>query len=388
MIPLMIPLPASFIPFTRPSIDEETIAAVGDTLRSGWITSGPRVQEFEAALSARFGGRTVRAFNSGTITLEIALELAGVGPGDEVITTPLSWVATANVVLHRGARPVFVDIDPVTRNIDLDRLEAAITDKTKAIIPVDLAGQPVDRDRLYAIAHRHGLRVIEDAAQSLGASWHGQPIGSLGDFVSFSFHANKNLTTSEGGALVLPADIDPALCERLRLQGVRRLDGGEIEVDVAGHKGNLTDLAATIGLGQLRRLDEFTARRRQLARRYFARLDPAADAPDVGLGLPPADFADSNWHMFQVLLPLERMALSRGDLIAALRERNIGAGVHYPAMHLFALYRNLGYAPGDFPQAEHVGATTLTLPLFPAMSDADVDAVCAHLLDLIQPARA
>lgn len=384
----MIPVPQNFIPFTRPSIDEETIAAVGETLRSGWITSGPRVQEFEAALSARFGGRPVRAFNSGTITLEIALELAGVGPGDEVITTPLSWVATANVVLHRGARPVFVDIDPLTRNIDLDRLEAAITDKTRAIIPVDLAGLPVDRDRLYAIARRHGLRVVEDAAQSLGASWHGQPIGSLGDFVSFSFHANKNLTTSEGGALVLPADIDPGLCERLRLQGVRRLDGGEMEVDVAGHKGNLTDLAATIGLGQLRRLDEFTARRRQLARRYFARLEPTAGAPDVGLGLPPADFADSNWHMFQVLLPLERMKISRGDLIAALRERNIGAGVHYPAMHLFALYRNLGYAPGDFPQAERVGATTLTLPLFPAMSDADVDAVCAHLLDLVSLSRA
>ena len=226
--------------------------------------------------------------------------------------------------------------------------------------------------------------MIEDAAQSLGASWRGRPIGADGDFVSFSFHANKNLTTGEGGALVLPADIDPALCERLRLQGVRRLDGGEMEVDVAGHKGNLTDIAATIGLGQLRRLDEFTARRRELARRYFARLDPAQGAPDLGLGLPPADFADSNWHMFQVLLPLERLALSRGELIAALRERNIGVGVHYPAMHLFALYRGLGYAEGNFPHAERVGAATLTLPLFPAMTDANVDAVCDHLIDLIQ----
>lgn len=382
----MIPLPPNLIPFTRPSLDEETIAAVGDTLRSGWITSGPRVAEFEAALSTLFGGRPVRAFSSGTITLEIALELAGVGPGDEVITTPLSWVATANVVLHRGARPVFVDIDPVTRNLDLERLEAAITAKTRAIIPVDLAGLPVDRDRLYAIARRHGLRVIEDAAQSLGASWQGRAIGSFGDFVSFSFHANKNLTTGEGGALVLPADVDPALCERLRLQGVRRLDGGEIEVDVAGHKGNLTDIAATIGLGQLRRLDEFTARRRQLARRYFAALDAVAGT--LGIGLPPADFTNSNWHMFQVLLPLARMKKSRGDLIAALRERNIGAGVHYPAMHLFALYRGLGYAPGDFPHAERVGATTLTLPLFPGMADADADLVCAHLIDLIQAARA
>jgi len=372
----------TFLPFTRPSIDEETIAAVGDVLRSGWITTGPKTQAFEAALSALFGGRTVRAFNSGTITLEIALQLAGVGLGDEVITTPLSWVATANVVLHLGARPVFVDVDPRTRNIDLERVEAAITQKTKAIVPVDLAGLPVDRDRLYAIARKHNLRVVEDAAQALGASWNGQPIGSSGDFVSFSFHANKNLTTGEGGALVLPADIDPARCEQLRLQGVKRLDGGEMDVELAGHKGNLTDIAAAIGLGQLRHLDAFTARRRELAKRYFERLDPA-----LGLELPAADFTDSNWHMFQVLLPLEKMNMSRADFIAKLRERNIGAGVHYPAMHLFSLYRGLGYAPGDFPQAERIGRSTLTLPLFPAMSDADVDAVCANIADIFENAQ-
>ena len=255
----------TFLPFTRPSIDEETIAAVGAVLRSGWISSGPKVQAFEAALSELFGGRTLRAFNSGTITLEIALQLAGVAAGDEVITTPMSWAATANVVLHVGARPVFVDIDPLTRNIDLALIEAAITPKTKAIIPVDLAGLPVDRDRLYAIARRHGLRVIEDAAQSLGSNWQGRAIGSEGDFVSFSFHANKNLTTGEGGALVLPADIDPALCERLRLQGVKRLEGCEMDVDVAGHKGNLTDIAAAIGLGQLKHLFQLGQRRDAVA---------------------------------------------------------------------------------------------------------------------------
>jgi dTDP-4-amino-4,6-dideoxygalactose transaminase len=373
-------LPA-FLPFTRPSIDEETIAAVGEVLRSGWITSGPKVLAFEAALSDLFGGRTVRAFNSGTITLEIALRLAGVCAGDEVITTPMSWVATANVVLHLGARPVFVDIDPLTRNIDLALIEAAITAKTKAIIPVDLAGLPVDRDRLYAIARRHGLRVIEDAAQSLGSNWQGRVIGSEGDFVSFSFHANKNLTTGEGGALVLPADIDPALCERLRLQGVKRLEGGEMDVDVAGHKGNLTDIAATIGLGQLKHLAAFTERRRALARRYRAGLEAL---PALALGLPVADVTQSNGHMFQILLPLEKMAISRAEFIARLRERNIGAGVHYPALHLFSLYRALGYREGDFPQAEHVGRRTLTLPLFPAMSDADVDAVCANIAGLLE----
>nr|QLG20224.1 UDP-4-amino-4-deoxy-L-arabinose--oxoglutarate aminotransferase [uncultured bacterium]QLG20248.1 UDP-4-amino-4-deoxy-L-arabinose--oxoglutarate aminotransferase [uncultured bacterium]QLG20298.1 UDP-4-amino-4-deoxy-L-arabinose--oxoglutarate aminotransferase [uncultured bacterium]QLG20414.1 UDP-4-amino-4-deoxy-L-arabinose--oxoglutarate aminotransferase [uncultured bacterium] len=372
-----------FLPFTRPSIDEETIAEVAAVLRSGWLTSGPKVQAFEAALSAYCGGRTVRAFSSGTAALEVALRLAKVGAGatvaDEVITTPLTWVATANVILEVGATPVFVDIDPATRNIDLNQLAARITPKTKAIIPVDLAGLPVDRERLYAIAKQHKLRVIEDAAQSFGATWQGQKIGtSFGggrDFVAFSFHANKNLTTGEGGALVLPDDVDVALCERLRLQGVQRFADGGMDVDVLGGKFNLTDIAATLGLGQLKRLDEFTARRRALAQRYFANIDPA-----LGLQLPLADFANSNWHMFQVLLP---GGADRGAWVAKMKAEGIGIGVHYPALHLFSLYRALGFKPGDFPQAERIGATTVTLPLFPAMQDADVDRVCAALAKIL-----
>jgi dTDP-4-amino-4,6-dideoxygalactose transaminase len=366
----------NFLPFTRPAIDEATIAAVAEVLRSGWITSGPKVQAFEAALSDCCGGRPVRAFASGTATLEVALRLAGIGPGDEVITTPLTWVATANVILAVGATPVFVDTDPATRNIDLDRIEAAITSRTRALIPVDLAGLPVDRERLYAIAGRHRLRVIEDAAQSLGASWQGKAIGTTGDFVSFSFHANKNITTGEGGALVLPADVDPALCERLRLQGVRRFPDGGMDVDVLGGKANLTDIAAAIGLGQLPRLAEFTERRRQLARRYFDCLDPA-----LGLGLPLADFENSNWHMFQVLLPV---GANRGAVIARMKEQGIGVGVHYPALHLFSLYRARGFQQGDFPVAEDIGRRTVTLPLFPAMADDDVDRVCAALKHVLE----
>jgi len=364
-----------FLPFTRPSIDEETIAEIGNVLRSGWITSGPKVQAFEAALSDYCGGRPVRVFNSGTATLEIALRLAGVGAGDTVITTPLTWVATANVILEVGATPLFVDVDPVTRNIDLQQLEAAITPQTRAVIPVDLAGLPVDRDRLYAIAGRHKLRVVEDAAQSFGASWAGRPIGAFGDFVSFSFHANKNLTTGEGGALVLPADIDPGLCERLRLQGVRRFPDGGMDVDVLGGKFNLTDIAATLGLGQMKHLAAFTARRRELARRYFARIDPA-----LGLALPVADFGNSNWHMFQVLLPA---GADRGRFIARMKERGIGVGVHYPALHLFSLYRKLGFREGDFPHAEDIGRRIVTLPLFPAMTDSDVDRVCTVLGEVL-----
>jgi dTDP-4-amino-4,6-dideoxygalactose transaminase len=370
---------APYLPFTRPSIDEETIAGVVEVLRSGWITSGPRMKQFEVELSSYFGGRPVRALASGTGALELALELAGIGPGDEVVTTAVSWVATANVVLRAGGRPVFVDVDPSTRNIDLDRVESAITRHTRALLPVDLAGLPVDRDRLYGIARRHGLRVIEDAAQSMGATWNGRPIGSFGDLVCISFHANKNLTTAEGGCLVLNDDDEAVRCERLRLQGVVRLADGGQEVEVAGSKLNMTDIAARIGLGQLSRLEAFTARRRQLARHYFACFDR-----DLGCELPLADFTSCNWHMFQVLLPLERMTITRGELIRAMHERGIGVGVHYPAIHLFKLYRKLGWSEGQLPNAERVGRSILTLPLFPAMSDADVERVCASMRDILR----
>jgi len=356
------------LPFTRPSIDEATIAGVAEVLRSGWITSGPQVKAFEAALSRHCGGRTVRTFCSGTAALEVGLRLAGVGPGHEVITSPLSWVATANVALEVGARPVFADVDPRTRNIDLELAEAAVTPATRALIPVDLAGLPVDRDRLCSLARRRGLRVIEDAAQSFGASWQGRALGAFGDFVAFSFHANKNVTTGEGGALVLPDAALAGACEKLRLQGVVRSGEDGMEVDVLGGKWNLTDIAARIGLGQLERLAEFTARRRALARRYFERWDRG-----LGCELPVEDFENSNWHMFQVVLP-ERAARAR--FIARMRELGVAVGVHYPAMHLFALYRALGWRAGQFPHAERIGRSIVTLPLYPAMADEDVTRVC------------
>lgn len=368
----------AFLPFTRPSIDEATIAGVAEVLRSGWITSGPQVAEFERQLSAFFGGRPVRCFNSGTCTMEIALRIAGVGPGDEVLTTPLSWVATANVVLETGARPVFVDVDPVTRNIDLDRLEAAITPRTKAIIPVYLAGLPVDMDRLYDIAARHGLRVVEDAAQAMGSTWKGRRIGGFGDFQSFSFHANKNITTVEGGCLVLPDEASARLAEQYRLQGVVRsgLDG--MDVEVLGGKYNLTDVAARVGLGQLPHLEHFNARRAALARHYFACFARTRLAA-LGCELPPQDFAHTNWHMFQVVLPLERLGLTRAQFMEAMKARGIGTGVHYPAIHLFTMYRKLGWHDGQCPEAERIGRAIVTLPLFPAMLEEDVERVVAAM---------
>ena len=358
----------TFLPFTRPQIDEATIAGVAEVLRSGWITSGPQAKAFEAALSGLCGGRAVRAFNSGTAALEVALRLAGIGEGDEVVTTPLSWVATANVVLEVGARPVFVDVDARTRNIDLNQIESAVSPATRAIIPVDLAGLPVDRDRLYALAREKKLRVIEDACQSFGASWRGRPLGSFGDLVAFSFHANKNITCAEGGALVLPDESLVPLCEKLRLQGVVRSGEDEMEVDVLGGKWNLTDVAARIGLGQLPHLATFTERRTALAKRYFANWDTS-----LGCELPPEEFGQSNWHMFQVALPSR---IRRSAFIKQMRDQGIGVGVHYPAMHMFKLYQRLGWREGQFPHAERLGRSLATLPLFPAMRDEDVDRVC------------
>jgi dTDP-4-amino-4,6-dideoxygalactose transaminase len=367
-----------FLPLTRPTIDEETIAGVADVLRSGWITSGPKVKEFEARLTEYCGGRPVRVFNSGTCTMEIALRIAGIGSGHEVITTPLSWVATSNVILEVGARPVFVDIDPVTRNMDLDRIEGAITPATRAILPVDLGGLPVDRDRLYAIARQHRLRVVEDAAQSFGSVWNGQRIGSFGDFVSFSFHPNKNITTIEGGALVMNNESEAKLAEQYRLQGVVRTGPDSMEVEVVGGKFNLTDVAARVGLGQLAHLERFNDKRRELARAYFEHLEKP-EIRALGLQLPPRDFTQTNWHMFQVVLPEERLSIRRADIMTKLNAAGIGVGVHYPAIHLFAVYRRLGWKDGDFPHAERVCRNILTLPLFPAMTRGDVAHVVENL---------
>lgn len=369
-----------FLPFTRPTLDEETISAVAKVLRSGWLTTGEYVVAFEAALSDFCGGRPVRVASSATASLEMALKLAGIGVGDEVITTPLSWVATANVILAVGATPVFVDVDSQTRNLDLRLVERAITPRTRALLPVDLAGLAVKRATLYDIAQRHYLRVIEDAAQSIGAQCDGQRIGVSGDLVSFSFHANKNMTTGEGGALVMNDANEARLFEKLRLQGVSRFADGTMDVDILGGKANLTEFAAVIGLRQLKQLESFNRRRAQLAAQYFAHFDPS-----LACDLPPNDSSQTNWHMFQILLPLKRMRIDRKMFIDAMKAAGIGVGVHYPAIHLFTLFRQRGFKPGDFPVAEEIAQRTVTLPLFPAMSDGDVKRVCDAVSDILKP---
>jgi dTDP-4-amino-4,6-dideoxygalactose transaminase len=379
-----------FIPFTRPHFNQETINAVAEVLRSGWVTSGPKLAEFESTLSDYFGGRPVRCFANGTATMKIALQVAGIGSGDEVITTPISWVATSNVILSVGATPVFVDIDPVTRNIDLNQIAAAITPKTRAIMPVYLAGLPVNMDQLYDLAKQYKLRVIEDAAQAFGSQWRGQKIGSIGDLVSFSFQANKNLSTVEGGCLVLNNADETKLAEKFRLQGLTRQGMDGMDVDVLGGKDNLTDVNAVIGLHQLKQLPAFQARRSSLAKQYFDAIRHEMESAGLGnlnLELPVENFTDSNWHMFQVVLPLEQLNVDRAQVMSELKDLGIGTGVHYPLITGFTLYQKLGYKTEATPVAKRIGRSILTLPLFPGMADEDVGRISKGLTGILKKHR-
>ena len=371
---------SKFLPFTRPTIDEATIAGVVDVLRSGWITSGPKVLELEAALAAYLGGRQVRVLTSATGALEIALLAAGVGPGDEVIVPAMTFAASANVVVRVGAVPKFVDVELRSRNATPAAIAAAITPRTRAIMPVHFAGLPADMDAINALARERGLRVVEDAAHAIGTRYHGRLIGSFGDLVSFSFHPNKNMTTIEGGAICYAADAGTTqLIERERFHGISKDAAGNVDVLRAGGKYNLTDVAAQVGIGQLRQLEAFNAQRRALAQHYFGRLDRRLD-PDM---LPLPTNEGHSWHLFAVLLPLKRLGCTREEFVARMHERGIGLGVHYPSVPALTFYRGLGHAPAAFPNAARIGAETVTLPLFPAMSTADADRVCDTLLELL-----
>ena len=377
---------AQYLKFASPLLDEATIAGVGDVLRSGHITSGPWVQNFERELSRFCGGRPVRAVTSGTAAIEIALQLCGVGPGDEVITSAQSFFTVLNMIVKTGATPVFVDCELVTRNIDLAQVEAAITARTRAIIPTHYPGALVDLDALYALAKRRGLRVIEDAALVIGSSWKGSNVGAIGDLVAFSFHPNKNITSIEGGALAVNDDAEAMRVESLRFHGIAYLPDRTRDVAFPGGKFNLPDVNARIGLAQLERLPQFLAQRRALVDRYFARL-----ASDPECVLPPRprarDGDGHSWNMFCILLPLDRMTISRRQFRDALEARGIATGMSYETLHLCTLGRRLGGREGQFPNAERIARETVTLPLHAGMTEADVDRVCAAAADVIAGAR-
>jgi dTDP-4-amino-4,6-dideoxygalactose transaminase len=368
-----------FLPFTRPSIDEQSIAAVGEVLRSGQLASGPKVQAFEAALAAYVGGsRHVRVMTSATEGLEIALEVAGVGEGDEVIVPAMSFAASANVVARVGARAVFVDIELHSRNLNVELIDAAITPRTRAIMPVHFSGLPVDLDAVYAIAARHGLRVVEDAAHAIGSRYRGKRIGSFGDLVVFSFHPNKNMTSIEGGAIATADPQAAELIQQYRFHGIQRNAHGEIDVVFPGSKSNLADVAAQVGIDQLRRLDAFNARRHELVARYFEELEDFRAAL-----LPARGDSGHSWHMFQLLIDFAARGMTRPQFQRAMADRGIGIGVHYPCIPGLQYYRQQGYRPEDTPVAERVGRQTVTLPLFPAMQDEDVGRVCRALREVL-----
>lgn len=364
---------APFLPFARPSIDEATIDGVADVLRSGWITTGPWVRTFEQEVSALCGGRPVRAVTSATAAVEIALQLCGIGPGDEVITSAQSFFTVSNMIEKVGATPVFVDCELVTRNIDLAAVGRAIGPRTRAVVPTHWPGSATDMDALLALARSRGLRVIEDAALTFGTRFGGRFGGSFGDITTFSFHPNKNLTTIEGGAIVVNTPGEAKRVETLRFHGIERLPDGTRDVAFPGGKFNLPDVNARIGAGQLDRLDALLGRRRALAERYFERWRPG-----TGCLLPPRPSPGdgATWNMFCVLLPLERLTLSRAAFREAMQREGIGTGVSYEALHLTTLGRRHGGREGQFPNAERIARETVTLPLFSDMADGDVERVC------------
>ncbi|HVR94772.1 MAG TPA: DegT/DnrJ/EryC1/StrS aminotransferase family protein [Casimicrobiaceae bacterium] len=372
----------SYLKFASPVLDEPTIAGVAEVLRSGQITSGPWVQRFEHELSAFCGGRPTRVLTSATAAIEVALQLCDIGPGDEVITGAQSFFTVLNMIVKVGARPVFVDCDLVTRNIDLSQVEAAITPATRAIIPTHYPGALVDMDALLALARRHELRVIEDAALVIGSQWHKRNIGAFGDLVTFSFHPNKNVTSIEGGALVVNDASEAKRVEVLRFHGIEYQKDRTRDVAFPGGKFNMPDVNARIGVEQLGHLSEFLTRRRGLADRYFARF--ATDPPCV---LPPKpatpDDEGYSWNMFCVLLPLDRLSIDRKQFRDTLEGRGIGSGVSYEALHLCTLGRKYGGHEGQFPNTERISRETVSLPLHAAMTDADVDRVCAAAAEVI-----
>jgi dTDP-4-amino-4,6-dideoxygalactose transaminase len=377
----------TYLTFGRPLIAEAEIAEVVDSLRSGWIGTGPKVHRFEAMLGEYLGVPNCRCVSSCTAALILAMQVLGIGAGDEVLVPAMTFVASANAVEHAGARPILVDCMPDTGLIDLDAAEAAITPRTRAIIPVHLAGRPVDMARLGDLRDRHGLLVIEDAAHALGAEWQGRRIGDFGNLTAFSFYVTKNITTIEGGAIVAESAELAAEVERLALHGLslgawqRFSDTGfrHYEVVRPGFKYNMTDVQAAIGIHQLPHLEHWIAARAAL----WARYDQLLAGLPLQLPAPVQAGTRHARHLYQVLVEPEA-PLTRDELLDALTDRKIGAGVHYRGVHLHPYYRDTyGLTRGDFPVSSAISDRTLSLPLAPNVSEADQDDVVEALVDLL-----
>ena len=382
----------SFLPFHIPDIGEDEIQAVVETLRSGWLTTGPKVRQFEEDFARYIGCRHAVAVNSATSALHLALEAVGIKAGDEVLVPTLTFAATAAVVLHLQAKPKLVDCRPETLNLDPDQLERAITAKTRAIIPVHMTGLPCEMGRILEIAKAHNLRVIEDAAHALPARFQEQRVGTIGDITCFSFYATKTITTGEGG---MATTENPEWAERMRIMGLHGISKDAwkrytaegswyYEILSPGYKYNLTDLAAAIGIQQLKKCDQFWQARQRIAAQYA---EGFQDVPEI---TTPALARDGQhaWHLYILQLNLERLRISRNEFVELLKQYQIGTSVHFIPLHLHPYYREtFGYRPQDLPQASAAFERIVSLPLYPKMTEAQVQQVISAVREIVRQHR-
>lgn len=379
-----------FLPFSLPLLGEEEEKEVIETLRSGWLTTGPRVERFEAGVKDYVGCRHAIALNSCTGALHLSLAALGVGPGDEVITSPVTWPSTANVIVLLGAKPVFVDIDPATLNLDSSQIQETVTARTKAIVPVHMAGLPCNLDAIKQIASAHGLPVVEDAAHAIGAVYKGRKVGTISPLTCFSFYPIKNMTTIEGGLVATESDELAERVRRLSLHGISKdawkrysaSGSPHWEVIEPGYKYNMTDVQAAVGIHQLKKLESFLEVRRQYAASYRATLQ---DVEEISLPAESDDLETRHaWHLFIVQLRLDRLSITRDELLEALKRENVGTGIHFRSLHLQHYYRQTyGYQPQDFPHAAWVSERLFSLPLYPKMDEKEIAGVVRAVKKLL-----
>jgi len=392
-----------FLPFALPVIEEEEISEVLDVLHSGWITTGPKVKLFEREFAEYIGCKHAIAVNSCTAALHLALEAIGIGEGDEIITSPMTFAATSEVIRYFKARPVFVDIDPATMNLDVKLLENTVQKRCesgdgkrlKAILPVHFAGYPCDMDAIMALASRYDLRIVEDAAHAFPTSYKRKMIGTLGDITCFSFYATKNITTGEGGMITTE---DEEYADRMRIMSLHGISKDAwkrytaegswyYEIVAPGYKYNLTDIAAGLGVAQLRKADAFLKRRMQIADRYHEAFQELNEL-DLPLAVKGEEGTTHSWHLYVIRLNLQRLHIDRNKFIDELRRKGIGTSVHFIPLHIHPYYRETyGYQPDDFPVAYETYQRIISLPIYAKMTDNDVERVIESVTDIIKSNR-
>jgi UDP-4-amino-4,6-dideoxy-N-acetyl-beta-L-altrosamine transaminase len=381
------PIRDTYLSYGKQTVDESDIQAVVEVLKSDYLTTGPFVKEFENKVANYVGAKYGVAVSNGTAALHMACFAAGIKEGDEVIVSPMTFAASANAVLYCGGTPVFADIDPVTYNIDPDRIEEKITDRTKAIIPVDFSGQSVDMDKIKEIADKHGLIIIEDAAHALGSEYKGRKVGSQADMVEFSFHPVKPITTAEGGIVTTNSEDLYKKMVIFRTHGITRdqelLNENHgpwyYEQQHLGYNYRLTDVQSALGTSQMSKIDDFITRRREIVRQYN---EEFKDLKEIVTPFE-AVFSNSGWHIYVIKVKPELLTVTRKEIFEALQAENIGVNVHYLPVYLHPYYRDLGYAKGICPNAEELYENMITLPLFPSMSNEDVNDVVVAVKKVI-----